>query len=162
FRVLNNIYLERTIRFRFLLLLLVLMMGINGHIAAQVRDSLYRDSIKLRYPINDLPFLNLHQKQQTFDLGLPSNIEREVVFDPVTRQYIIREKLGNRLYRPSQYLTIDEYREFEGGLLKRNYWRQLSDQQLTDYRQDRLIPTIYVQSETFEKIFGGNTIDIVP
>ena len=134
----------------------------HGRAWGQVRDSLDNDSVKLRYPINDQPFLNLYQKKHPFDLGIPSNIEREVVFDPVTRQYIIREKLGNRLYRPSQYLTIDEYQTVEGNQLKRNYWRELSDQQLTDYRQDRLIPTIYVQSEAFEKIFGGNTIDIIP
>ena len=154
--------MERTIRFRFWLLLLPFLLTFPGHVVGQVADSIYRDSIKLRYPVNDLPFLNLYQKKQAFDLGVPSNIEREVVFDPVTRQYIIREKLGNRLYRPPQYLTIDEYREYEGDLLKRNYWRALSDKQLTDYRQDRLIPTIYVQSEAFEKIFGGNTIDIIP
>nr|WP_325638355.1 cell surface protein SprA [Parapedobacter sp.] len=154
--------MERTIRFRFLLLLLPLIMAISGRAVGQTLDSLKRDSIKLRYPLNDLPFLNLYQKKQAFDLRIPSNIEREVVFDPVSRQYIIREKLGNRLYRPTQYLTIDEYRRYEGNLLKRNYWRTLSDQQLTDYRQDRLIPTIYVQSEAFEKIFGGNTIDIIP
>ncbi|MGV3763591.1 MAG: cell surface protein SprA [Parapedobacter sp.] len=155
--------MERTIRFRLLLLLMpLLVVAINGRALSQVRDSIDRDSTKLRYPINDLPFLNLYQKKQPLDLGVPSNIEREVIFDPVTRQYIIREKLGNRLYRPSQYLTIDEYREYERNLLKRNYWRELSDQQLADYRQDRLIPTIYVQSEAFEKIFGGNTIDIIP
>jgi len=154
--------LERTIRFRFWLLLLPFLLTIPGHAVGQVADSIDRDSVKLRYPVNDLPFLNLYQKKQAFDLGIPSNIEREVVFDPITRQYIIREKLGNRLYRPPQYLTIDEYREYEGDLLKRNYWRTLSDKQLTDYRQDRLIPTIYVQSEAFEKIFGGNTIDIIP
>ncbi len=157
-----NIYLKRTIRFRFLLLLLPLIMAANGRAVGQTLDSLKRDSIKLRYPVTDLPFLNLYQKKQAFDLGIPSNIEREVVFDPVSRQYIIREKLGNRLYRPTQYLTIDEYREYENNLLKRNYWRTLSDQQLTDYRQDRLLPTIYIQSEAFEKIFGGNTIDIIP
>lgn len=154
--------MERTIRFRFWLLLLPFLLTIPGHAVGQVADSIDRDSVKLRYPVNDLPFLNLYQKKQAFDLGIPSNIEREVVFDPITRQYIIREKLGNRLYRPPQYLTIDEYREYEGDLLKRNYWRTLSDKQLTDYRQDRLIPTIYVQSEAFEKIFGGNTIDIIP
>lgn len=153
--------MERTIRFRFLLVLLPFLVILNGQALGQV-DSLNRDSIKLRYPLNDLPFLNLYQKKQVFDLGTPSNIEREVVFDPVTRQYIIREKLGSRLYRPPQYLTIDEYRAYEGNLLKRNYWRELSDQQLTHYRQDRLIPTIYVQSEAFEKIFGGNTIDLIP
>ena len=144
----------------FVLLLAVVAMG-NAH-AQTVADSLRRDSVKLKYPLKDLPFLNLYQKKNALDLGIPSNIDREVIFDPLTRQYIIREKLGSRLYRPPQYLTIDEYQAYESTLQKRSYWRELSDKQLTDYRQDRLIPTIYVQSEAFEKIFGGNTIDIIP
>src|SRR5690606_33696283 len=33
---------------------------------------------------------------------------------------------------------------------------------IQDFRKDRIIPTIYVESEVFERIFGGNTIDIIP
>lgn len=157
------IYLKRTLPIHVVGLLLTFVLGMAFSAdAQQAADSLRRDTVKLRYPLKDLPFLNLYQKKNPLDLNLPSNINREVVFDPLTRQYIIREKLGSRLYRPPQYMTIDEYQRYEGELLKRNYWRQLSDQQLSDYRQDRLIPTIYVQSEAFERIFGGNTIDIIP
>ncbi|WP_353130615.1 cell surface protein SprA, partial [Parapedobacter pyrenivorans] len=155
--------MDKTLPLRCCLLVLLFIATVVGNAYAQVAvDSTGRDSLKLKYPLKDLPFLNLYQKKNALDIGLPSNISREVIFDPLTRQYIVREKLGSRLYRPPQYLTIDEYQEYEGNLLKRNYWRELSDQQLTDYRQDRLIPTIYVQSEAFEKIFGGNTIDIIP
>ncbi|WP_257657384.1 T9SS outer membrane translocon Sov/SprA [Parapedobacter lycopersici] len=154
--------MKRKLPFRGLLLLLSLL-AIAVHSSGQtVVDSTSRDSIKLKYPFDDLPFLNLYPKRGGFRLGNPSNIDREVVFDPITRQYIIREKLGSRLYRPPQYLTIDEYQEYEQRLLKQNYWRELSDRQLTTARQERLIPTIYVQSEAFERIFGGNTIDIIP
>ncbi|WP_257666095.1 T9SS outer membrane translocon Sov/SprA [Parapedobacter tibetensis] len=155
--------MKRTILFRCLLLVLPFSLAIVTNTAGQTAiDSLKRDSIKLRYPLKDLPFLNLYPKRGAFDLSMPSNINREIIFDPLTRQYIIREKLGSRLYRPPQYLTIDEFQEYENSLLKSNYWRELSDRQLTNARQDRLIPTIYVQSEAFEKIFGGNTIDIIP
>src|SRR5690606_16883 len=120
------------------------------------------DSIKLRYPFPDRPFLNLYPRQQGVTLSDPSNITREIVFDPATKQYIIREKLGDRLYRPPQYLTIDEFSRYQDTLLRRNFWRELSDRQLHESRQDRFIPTIYIQSEAFERIFGGNTIDIIP
>ncbi len=153
--------MDKTLLLRCCLLLLFSAAATSVLAQAPTADT-KRDSVKLRYPLSDLPFLNLYQKRNPLDLGLPSNITREVIFDPLTRQYIIREKLGSRLYRPPQYLTIDEYRAYEGQLLKRNHWRALSDRQLTDFRQDRLIPTIYVESEAFEKIFGGKTIDIIP
>ncbi len=155
--------MKRTIRLRYLLLLFSFSLAFTNNTAGQEGiDSPKQDSVKLRYPLKDLPFLNLYQKRHPLDLHSPSNIEREIVFDPLTRQYIIREKLGSRLYRPPQYLNIDEFQQYENNLLKRDYWRELADKQLTQARQDRLIPTIYVQSEAFEKIFGGNTIDIIP
>src|SRR5690606_24958280 len=144
------------------LLIVLLLLAIGVHSSGQTADTLRRDSVKLKYPFNDEPFLNLYPKRGRFQLGNPSNITREVTFDPITKQYIIREKLGNRLYRPPQYLSIEEYQAYEQQQLERNYWRQLADQQLTTARQERLIPTIYVQSEAFERIFGGNTIDIIP
>src|SRR5690606_33260734 len=150
-----------SLRFR-LSVLLFAIIALSNVYAQTPADAPQRDSVKLNYPLKDLPFLNLYQKKSPLDLNTPANINREVIFDPLSRQYIIREKLGSRLYRPPQYLTIDEYQKYETQLLKRNYWRALSDQQLTSYRQDRLIPTIYVQSEAFEKSFGENTIDIVP
>lgn len=143
-------------------MLLPLLVSFATGVGQTAADSLGQDSIKLRYPLQDLPFLNLYPKQNGLHLGTPSNITREVIFDPITRQYIVREKLGSRLYRPPQYLTIQEFQDYEQQLSKRNYWRELADQQLAEARQDRLIPTIYVQSEAFERIFGGNTIDIIP
>lgn len=121
-----------------------------------------RDSIKLRYPVRDRPFSNLYPRQQGIGLGDPANISREIVFDPETQQYIIRERLGERLYRPPHYLTIGEFGRYQDSLLKRDYWRTLSDRQMQAARSDRFIPTIYIQSEAFERLFGGNTIDIIP
>jgi hypothetical protein len=155
--------LKTTLLLHRCLLALYIVLSATGILRAQSSvDSIGRDSVNLPYPLNDLPFINLYQKKNPFDLKTPSNITREVIFDPLTRQYIVREKLGSRLYRPPQYLTIDEFQKYETDMLKRNYWRDLSDRHLTEYRQDRLIPTIYVESEAFEKIFGSNTIDIIP
>lgn len=127
------------------------------------RDSLTQDSIKLPYPIKDLPFLNLNPRKAT-GLGLsnPSNIKREVVFDPVTGQYVITESLGSSLYRPRQYLSFEEYQQLEDKQMLRRNWEELSNQSLNQYRSDRLIPTIYLESEVFERIFGSNAIDIIP
>ncbi|SEM06101.1 cell surface protein SprA [bacterium A37T11] len=129
-------------------------------------DSLLRDSIpdslKLTYPITDHPFLNLHPLHKGIDLFAPKNIERTVEFDPISKQYIVREKLGNFLYRPPQYFSIDEFLRYDQAYGKRNYWRQLSDRAINETRQQGILPAIEVHSESFEKIFGGNTISIIP
>lgn len=127
------------------------------------RDSLSLDSIKLRYPQKDLPFLNLYPRKTTgFGLANPSNIKREVIFDPLTRQYMVSESLGSSLYRPPQYLSFEEYQQLENKQILRRNWEEFSNQPLNQSRTERLIPTIYLQSEVFERIFGSNAIDIIP
>ena len=119
------------------------------------------DSSRLRYPFADSKRLELREKPGIF-LPKPSNIQRSVEFDPLTRRYIIREKIGERFYREPLYLTIDEYQRYESSLVKRNYWRQLADKPVLDARDPGFIPPVTINSKSFERIFGGSTINIRP
>jgi cell surface protein SprA len=120
------------------------------------------DSTKILYPIKDKPFLDLYHRENGVHLRKPGSIKREVDFDPISRQYIIRENIGNTMYRPPQYLSIDEYQQYENRSLKDRTWRELSDEFSQKKRKEGLFPSIEVNSPTFEKIFGGNTINIIP
>nr|WP_238387227.1 cell surface protein SprA [Sphingobacterium olei] len=120
------------------------------------------DSTKLKYGFKDNPFIKLPKSYRPISLGQPSNIEREIIFDPETKQYIIREKIGSKLYRPPLYLSIDEFSKYEFNRLQKNYWEELADKELAEERRRRLFPVIEINSPTFERIFGGNTIDISP
>src|SRR5690606_32383100 len=85
-----------------------------GRDRQSAQDTTALDSIRLTYPLKDYPFLNLSPRRKSgFGLDNPSNIKREVIYDPVTRQYIIREKLGSTLYRPPQYFSFEEYQRYE-------------------------------------------------
>src|SRR5690606_7866104 len=93
------------------------------------------DSTKVIYPIKDEPFLNLDKPYNGIHLRKPGTIKREVDFDPVNRQYIIRENIGNTMYRPPRYLSIDEYQQYEEESLKAQTWRELSDEFSQQARQ---------------------------
>lgn len=153
--------MKKLLLIRYLLLFIFFSTGIAS-VAGQDSTPIPSDTLKLKYPFDDRPFVDLFPRQFPFQLPTPENVSREIVFDPVTKQYIIREKLGQRLYRPPLYLTIDEFQEYQNRILKKDYWRELSDREMIAARQDRFIPTIYIDSKAFEKIFGGNTIDIIP
>lgn len=119
------------------------------------------DSTKLKYPFKDSPILQL-KKPAGFYLPNPANIKRTVEFDPITKQYIIRERVGDRLYRAPQYLSIDQYQRFENEQLKHDYWKTLSDLPVSQARAPGFIPPIVINNKAFEKIFGGSKIDIRP
>ncbi|QNL52494.1 cell surface protein SprA [Olivibacter sp. SDN3] len=120
------------------------------------------DSIKLIYPIKDKPFLDLYPKNSGIQLRTPGSIKREVEFDPINKHYTLRENIGNSMYRPPQYFTINEYQQYEEKTLKQQNWRELSDLFSQRVRREGMIPIIEVNSQAFEKIFGGNAINIIP
>lgn len=136
------------------------LLFIPGFVMAQDVSS-GKDSSRLVYPFRDSKSVLL-RKPSGVILPNPSNIRRSVEFDPVTRRYIIREKIGEHLYRAPQYLSIEQYQKYENELIKRNYWRELAELPLVEAREPGFIPSVKVNSKSFEKIFGGSTIDIRP
>ena len=138
-----------------------LLFFIQGFVFAQTSPSTVPDSLRLRYPFRDSRILELEPKPG-FYLPNPSNIQRSVEFDPVTKRYVIREKIGDRLYRPPQYLSIEEYQRYENEQIKRGYWKQLSEAPIKEAREPGFVPSVKINSRSFERIFGGNTIDIRP
>ncbi len=94
-------------------------------------------------------------------LSNPSNIESTIVYDPVTNTYVFSEKVGRFDYRPSRVMSFDEYRNFEMNQSKSQYWKQRRSGDNLE-TQSSLIPTINVGGEAFDRVFGNNTINIIP
>ncbi len=134
------------------------LVFLTGKAIAQNAPS---DTSRLIYPFKDSKTIQF-KRPSGIMLPNPSNIRRSVEFDPISKQYIIREKIGDRLYRAPQYLSIEEYQKYENELIKRNYWRELADLPLAEARDPGFIPPVKINSRSFERLFGGTTIDIRP
>ncbi|HEY0898826.1 MAG TPA: cell surface protein SprA [Sphingobacteriaceae bacterium] len=119
------------------------------------------DSTKLLFPYKDSRTLELKPRTGLF-LPPPSNVQRSVEFDPITKRYIIREKIGEIFYRQPLYLSIEEYQKYENDQIKRSYWKQLADKPVAEAREPGFIPQVKINSKSFDRIFGGSTIDIRP
>jgi len=127
------------------------------------QDTTESDSIDLKFPFKEdplSPFSDVGKNSPLF-LNNPSNIQSNIVFDPETNTYVFSEKIGSLNYRPNSYMTIDEYREFEQEEAKRDYWVQRRLGESPDL-QSSFIPSINVGGEAFDRVFGTNTINIVP
>lgn len=119
--------------------------------------------IQLPYPFPDRPGdpFGPYSPEHPLYLGNPSNINTTIEYNPEEKQYDILERIGNMYYRNPSYLTFDEFREHEFRNSTRKYWKQRAGE------EDQLLkkgfnPRIYVGSDVFDRIFGGNTIDIRP
>jgi len=83
-----------------------------------VPDSLNNpDSTKvdLIYPFRDFtgnPYLD-NQDQSPLFLNTPENIQRNIVYNPVTNTYEFESKIGDFTYRPPTVMDFDDYQEYE-------------------------------------------------
>jgi len=94
------------------------------------------------------------------DLKDPPNITTKTVYNPNTGNYEIHEKVGDRDYRPVQYMTLDEYMKYDADRSLKNYWQSKSSNSFGARGNDGIIPSIYIASPLFNRIFGGSSIDV--
>lgn len=136
------------------------------------------DSLKqFTAPIN----IDTGQTDQNDNYPLPSIVEQNIVYDPETNQYIITETIGNQHYSNPKYLSLSDYLDYELEKSKNNFWQnggnntggrsggsnnglfdRVGDKAGDFLNTDNLLPELYVGGEMFDRLFGGNTVDIKP
>ncbi|MBK8531365.1 MAG: cell surface protein SprA [Flavobacteriales bacterium] len=117
--------------------------------------------VELQYPLTD-PLTPGATSTGNINLNDPENIQNNVVYDPVSGQYILQSTVGGSFdYRPPMSLSLEEYLNYDMERSMDNYWLDRVEQD-SESAQKSLIPTIKVKGEAFDRIFGGNTIDIKP
>ena len=127
------------------------------------RDALPVDTggVPLPFPFGGEDPFNPVEEPAGFDFHWPDNIRYQVVYDEITGQYIIQQTIGDTLpYRPTTYLSLEEYLNYniEGNLTE--YWNEL--QQEEDEAERAFAPKLTVNNALFESIFGSNEITIKP
>lgn len=121
----------------------------------QEDDSLKRFSA----PVNiDTSFVN-----QNSNLPLPGVVKEKVEYDPITNQYIVTQTIGNSFFSNPKYLTLSEYLDYELEKSTYEFWEEKSSEDSgTGLNLKSFLPELPVPSEMFNRLFGGNTIDIRP
>jgi len=101
------------------------------------------------------------------DIPNPSSYVENYEYDPVSDLYYFNIKVGDYDISYPIILSPEEYQNL---ILKedlKNYYKSKIDaaegkKEGSEDDQKNLIPEIYVNSQLFESIFGGNTIQVVP
>ena len=128
----------------------------------QVQDTIVTDTTgPLPFPFQDQPAFEEARDTSKLFLEKPGNINYEVEWDPETGQYIFYEKIGNLNYRLPRTMSKKDYIDYDFERSIKDYWRERSRLQAQD-EQRGLLPRLTVGGEAFNRIFGGNTIDIQP
>ncbi len=123
-----------------------------------VEDTTQRSYLKLK-DVSGNPWES-KQKSPLY-LENPSNIKSTVIYNPDKDEYILYQKVGAFDYRTPVYMSAEEFRKYEYTRAMRDYWESRVTGDESGYRSN-LIPQIEFGGEAFDKIFGSNTINIIP
>nr|MCH9659919.1 cell surface protein SprA [Bacteroidota bacterium] len=101
------------------------------------------------------------------DLPNPASIENLYTYDPITERYILTRTLGDFNISYPVILTPEEYRDLVLKEQMKAYFKEKIDaadgrKEGAEDAQKNLLPTFYVNSDFFESVFGGNTIEVIP
>ena len=126
-------------------------------------DSTDEDSgdVELVFPFDDKSNEGINDDRSPLYLSDPSNVTKEWEYDPETGQYNYNQKIGDNDYRSPTYMTLDEYMNYDMAKSQKDFWRQKAAAETLNESQG-FRPQINVKGELFDRIFGGNTIDIRP
>ena len=107
------------------------------------------------------------KSSQSGSLFLNNNSEQEIIFDPKTGNYILYEKIGDYYIKHPIHMTPEEYKDYrlQRDMLEysKTKLNAISGKTKNSAEaQKNLLPTYYVNSNFFESIFGGNTIEVNP
>lgn len=129
------------------------------------KNKTYKPSFKPKPLFSDRlgdPFSNPDSRSPLF-LPDPDNFKTKVEVDSLSKTYTIYEKIGDMDYRPVSSMTFEQYEKYMDAKSKKSYMKAKAEgkdgESATTGRS--LIPKIYL-SPIFDRIFGGNFIDIRP
>lgn len=121
------------------------------------------DSTSLHYPFHDRYGDSYSEPEDRSPLILkdPSNIQTGVEYNTEENQYDINENIGKLFYRNPSYMTYQEFVDHEFKNSTEAYFRQRASED-DKLNKRTFAPKITINSVAFDRIFGGNTIDIRP
>tara|TARA_R100000353_G_scaffold43121_1_gene34492 strand:- start:23604 stop:30794 length:7191 start_codon:yes stop_codon:yes gene_type:complete len=101
------------------------------------------------------------------DLPNPTSIENLYTYDPITDRYIYTQRLGSFDITYPVILTPEEFQRLIREEQMKAYFKDKIDaadgrKEGSEEQQKNLLPTFYVNSDFFESIFGGSTIEVIP
>lgn len=114
------------------------------------------------YPIKDRrgdPYT--YGNRHAFDLSDTSFIKRNIEYDPVSRQYYIIEKVGDRYYRAPMTFTMKEFLALQGRQDEADYFRKRANT-LFNLNRRNVRPHFGFNADWMNRITGNGKVEIRP
>jgi cell surface protein SprA len=132
-----------------LLVLVFALVFANTHLSGQSSDS------TLAYPF-------LGNQSGGMFMNTPGNIKSQVSYDILNNQYSLQNKIGELKLGRSTTLDFKEYQQYKMKNSIADYWNDRSKERTGNQTSALGLPKLFIPGQAFDKIFGGNSVDIRP
>ena len=95
-------------------------------------------------------------------MNTPSNIKSQVTYDILNNQYTLQSKIGGLMLGGSTTLDFKEYQQYKMKNFIADYWNDRSNERAGNLTSALGLPKLFIPGQAFDKIFGGNSVDIRP
>ncbi|HEX2533332.1 MAG TPA: cell surface protein SprA, partial [Chitinophagaceae bacterium] len=116
----------------------------------------------LKYPLRDRrsdPYAA--PSRNPFDLRDTGYLKRNVEYDPVTRQYYVVERIGNKYYRIPTTYSASEFLQLQGRRDENDYFRKRADL-LYNLNRRTAKPNFGFSKDWVNRITGNGKVEIRP
>ena len=141
--------------FRKTFLSIVFFLLTISFVQAQEESEQAQDSVKTGVALGHLAIKN------------PNSVVSKYTYDPKINRYIYTETVGDFNINYPIILTPDQYYELVRKESMKDYFKERisafdGKKAGSDEARKNLLPNFYVNSDFFESVFGGNTIEVIP
>ena len=93
-------------------------------------------------------------------MNTPSNFNTSIVYDPLTNTYILQDKIGALHFGEPQIMSFFEYQKYVQNNSVIDYWNLRSKERSGNQTTILGLPKLYIPGKSFDRVFGGNAVDI--
>ncbi|MEX0363561.1 MAG: cell surface protein SprA, partial [Allomuricauda sp.] len=143
----------KSLRFKYFFFYICFLMATT--VMGQETTEQVQDSVKTGVALGKLILEN------------PDSIIAKYTYDPKLDRYIYTESIGDFDITHPIILTPDQYFDLVRKEQMKSYFKEKIDaftgkKEGSEEARKNLLPNFYVNSNFFESIFGGNTIEVIP
>jgi cell surface protein SprA len=96
----------------------------------------------------------------------PANYQREIIYDPITGNYLVYRRYGDVLFMTPEVWTTDQYRQYMYSQSEQDYFGNKSALYNASGDSPRddvgLVPQIQTGNEALGQVFGSDIVEIRP
>ena len=95
-------------------------------------------------------------------MNTPTNFNSLIIYDPLTNNYILQSRIGTLNFGDPKIMSFLDYQTYAQDNVINDYWNLRSKERMGNRTTALGLPKLFIPGKSFDRVFGGNAVDIRP